>query len=86
MDLKVLWTTFTANQASRMREVFENRIDVNTCHAAFGFDEDLTSVANSLAPYGFVVVDEFQQLPLLWLPGHRPPIVVALLSQQEARA
>jgi len=61
-ELKVLWTTYTAQQASRMREVFGNRVDVNTCHAALGFDEDIVSVGNALAPYGLVVVDEFQQL------------------------
>ena len=62
MDLKVLWTTYTAQQASRMREVFGKRVDVNTCHAALGFDEDITSVGQALAPYGLVIVDEFQQL------------------------
>jgi len=62
MGLKGLWTTYTAQQASRMRALFGGRVDVNTCHAALGFDEDVISVGNALAPYGLVVVDEFQQL------------------------
>ncbi len=64
MGLKVLWTTFTAQLAGRMRERFAGLpgVVVDTCHAALGFDEDILCVMNSLAPYGLVIVDEFQQL------------------------
>ncbi|CAE8671044.1 unnamed protein product, partial [Polarella glacialis] len=60
--LKVLWSVYTAQLASRMREVFGDRIDINTCHAALGFDEEYHNVANALQGYGLVVIDEFSQL------------------------
>ncbi len=63
MGMKVLWTTYTAQLAGRMRQVFKDKkIDVDTCHAALGFDEEIIYVSNALAPYGLVIVDEFQQL------------------------
>ncbi|CAE8650829.1 unnamed protein product [Polarella glacialis] len=60
--LKVLWSVYTAQLASRMREVFGDRIDINTCHAALGLDEEYHNVANALQGYGLVVIDEFSQL------------------------
>ncbi|CAE8608166.1 unnamed protein product, partial [Polarella glacialis] len=60
--LKVLWSVYTAQLASRMREVFGDRIDINTCHAALGFDEEYHNVSNALQGYGLVVIDEFSQL------------------------
>jgi ASC-1-like (ASCH) protein/type II secretory pathway component PulJ len=52
----------TANLASRMRIKFGKRIDIDTCHAAFGFHENFATVAYALAPYALVIVDEFSQL------------------------
>jgi ATP-dependent exoDNAse (exonuclease V) alpha subunit len=39
-----------------------DRIDINTCHAALGLDEEYHNVANALQGYGLVVIDEFSQL------------------------
>jgi hypothetical protein len=62
LNLRVLWTVFTAQLASRVRQVFGDSIDIDTCHAALGFDEDPMDVGNKLAFYGLVIIDEFNQL------------------------
>ena len=58
----VLWTVYTAQLASRTREVFGTRIDVDTCHAALGLDRDMAECGLNLAPYTAVILDEFSQL------------------------
>ena len=59
---RVLFTTPTAQLASRMREKFGRRICIDTCAAAFKFDRDPVEAAGLLLPYAFVVVDEISQL------------------------
>ncbi len=60
--LDVLWTVFTAQLASRMREKLPNGVVVDTCHAALGLDDDHAECALCLTPYSLVIVDEFGQL------------------------
>ena len=60
---RVLFALPTAQLASRMRERYARRIEVDTCHAAFGLHEDLLcSNMPLLARYDLVVVDEVSQL------------------------
>ena len=60
--LRVLWSTYTAQLASRARQRLGDAVETDTCHAAFCLDLDLTECALNLACYGLVVVDEFSQL------------------------
>lgn len=60
--LEVLWTVFTAQLASRMRERLPKGVVVDTCHAALGLEADPTECALCLTPYSLVIVDEFGQL------------------------
>eukprot|EP00913_Durusdinium_trenchii_P017000 g15985.t1 len=59
---KVLWTVFTAQLAARMRAELPSDVDVNTCHGALGLDLDVLDCKWNLAPYGLVIIDEFNQL------------------------
>lgn len=60
--VKVLWVVFTAQLAARMKEKLPQGTVVDTCHAAFGFDTELSECGYNLAAYGMVIVDEFSQL------------------------
>ena len=60
--LEVLWTVFTAQLASRMREKLPKGVVVDTCHAALGLDDGPTECALCLTSYALVIVDEFGQL------------------------
>ena len=39
--LRVLWTVYTAQLASRMRQEFSGGVDVDTCHAALGLGQEI---------------------------------------------
>eukprot|EP00973_Karenia_brevis_P092731 12413846-Karenia_brevis.AAC.1 len=62
----VLFTMYTAQAASRIRERFANHphvrnLRIETCHAAFGLDDDFVEMP-LLSGYQLVVVDEVSQL------------------------
>jgi ASC-1-like (ASCH) protein len=59
---KVLFCTPTAQLASRMKEKFGNRIDIDTCHAALGLFGSPDDAAYCMSPYQLVCVDEMSQL------------------------
>ena len=60
---RVLLSLPTASLASRMRERYGDRIDIDTCAAAFKFLEDEGAGSMPfLAMYTFIVVDEISQL------------------------
>ena len=63
-DGKVLFALPTAQLASRMRERYGRRdgLTIDTCHAAFGFNENLAGYLPILAAYDLIVVDEASQL------------------------
>eukprot|EP00971_Amphidinium_carterae_P334234 6469387-Amphidinium_carterae.2 len=58
---EVLFALPKAQLVSRMRERYGTRIDIDTCHAAFGFNEEETQMP-ALAQYTLIVVDELSQL------------------------
>ena len=60
--LRVLWTVYTAQLASRMRQEFGGGVDVDTCHAALGLDQEIAECGLNLACYDLVILDEFSQL------------------------
>ena len=60
--LRVLWTVYTAQLASRMRQEFGGGVDVDTCHAALGLDQEIVECGLNLACYDLVILDEFSQL------------------------
>ena len=60
-DGRVLLALPTAQLASRMRARYGDRVDIDTCHAAFAFGEDVNNLP-TLAHYALVVVDEISQL------------------------
>ena len=60
--VRVLWTVFTAQLASRMRLELGDQVDVDTCHAALGLGQELAECGLNLACYGLVILDEFSQL------------------------
>lgn len=60
--VKCLWAVFTAQLAARMKDKLPAEVVVETCHAAFGLDMDLSECGYNLAAYGLVIVDEFSQL------------------------
>ena len=62
MDVPVLFAYPTNRQASRMRMKLPAEVHVNTCHAAFGLDEEPGAALPSLLQYGLIVVDELSQL------------------------
>ena len=59
---RVLLALPTAQLANRMKELYGKTVDIGTYHAAFGFGEDIPSVACALALYVLVVIDEMSQL------------------------
>ncbi|MCP4245179.1 MAG: AAA family ATPase, partial [bacterium] len=59
---RVLFALPTAQLASRMRERYGRSMDIDTCHAALGFEDEPHNVAHALAPYALLVVDEISQL------------------------
>ena len=63
-DLPVLFAYPTNRQASRMRAKLGRDVHVDTCHAAFGIDEELGAALPSLVQYALIVVDEFSQLQM----------------------
>lgn len=62
----VLFTAPTAQLVSRMRERYGNRIDMDTCHAAYGLFDDGNapgSVSSVLATHDALeIIDEVSQL------------------------
>ena len=58
---QVLFATPTAQLASRMRERHGRTIDIDTCHAAFGFNEK-DCECPGLGLYTLIVIDEISQL------------------------
>ena len=60
--LRVLWTVYTAQLASRMRQEFGGGVDVDTCHAALGLGQEIAECGLNLACYDLVILDEFSQL------------------------
>ena len=62
LDGRVLFCTPTAQLASRMREKYGNRIDIDTCHAALGFGRPVNESAYAMAPYTLVCIDEISQI------------------------
>ena len=87
-DGKVLFALPTAQLASRMKERYGRRdgLTIDTCHAAFGFTENLAGYLPILAAYDLVVVDEVSQLSAqhgdhilkLWDAADRLPALVFL--------
>ena len=84
---RVLMALPTAQLASRMRERFGNRVEIDTCAAAFGFmDEESGGGVPMLSMYALIVVDEISQLEgwqsdkILWLWQHaeRMPAVTMI--------
>ena len=59
---KVLFCAPTAQLASRMREKWGKRIDIDTCHAALGLGQPPSEVMYCLAAYDLVCIDEISQL------------------------
>ncbi|CAJ1414910.1 unnamed protein product, partial [Effrenium voratum] len=88
VDGKVLFALPTAQLASRMKERYGRRegLTIDTCHAAFGFNESLAGYLPVLAVYDLVVVDEVSQLSAqqgdhvlkLWDAADRLPALVFL--------
>ena len=82
---RVLFALPKAQLASRMRERYGDRIDIDTCHAAFAFNEEVNNLP-TLAHYTLVVVDEisqltdgqFERIVQLWNAADRSPVVVLL--------
>jgi DNA replication protein DnaC len=80
---RVLFALPKAQLASRMRERYGHRVDIDTCHAAFAFGEDVNNLP-TLAHYALVVVDEISQLDdrqyerivQLWNAADRTCVVV----------
>jgi len=59
---KVLLVSLSAQFASRMREKYGRAVDIDTCHAALGFDQPPEQAAYAMAPYALVAIDEHSQL------------------------
>ena len=55
---RVFFLTPTAQLASRMREKFGNRIEIETCHAGLGLGRPAQESAYVMAPYDLVCIDE----------------------------
>eukprot|EP00975_Prorocentrum_lima_P061097 12811076-Prorocentrum_lima.AAC.1 len=63
-----------------MRERYDRRVDIDTCHAAFAFNEEIT-MAPGLGIYDLIVIDEisqldekqFERIRRLWLAVDRVP-------------
>ena len=80
---RVLFALPKAQLASRMRERYGDRVDIDTCHAAFAFHEEVNNLP-TLAHYALVVVDEISQLDAwqyeriaqLWNAADRGTVVV----------
>ena len=59
---RVLLALPNAQLASRQREKFKDRVDIDTCHAAFGDGTDGIPRDQAMLPYSLVLVDEIYQL------------------------
>ena len=59
---KVLIALPTGQLASRMRQVFGDKVDVDTCHGAFLLHRPEQEALPLMSPYHLVFVDEFPQL------------------------
>ncbi|MCR9258076.1 MAG: AAA family ATPase, partial [Alphaproteobacteria bacterium] len=84
---RVLFALPTAQLASRMRQRFGDRLDIDTCHAAFGLHEPVElGEAGILGLYTLIVVDELSQLKRnnfekilrLWARADRVPALALL--------
>ena len=84
---KVLLALPTAQLASRMKARFGDKIDIDTCHAAFGLHEAAEQgEASLLSMYCLIVVDEVSQLDMTnfdrilrqWAAAERVPALVFL--------
>ena len=84
---KVLMALPTAQLASRMKARYGDRVDIDTCHAAFGLHEAAEhGEASLLSIYSLVVVDELSQLDMvnfdkilrLWAAAERVPALALL--------
>ena len=83
LDGRVLFALPKAQLASRMRERYGDRVDIDTCHAAFAFHEEVNNLP-TLAHYSLVVVDEISQLDAwqyerivqLWNAADRATVIV----------
>ena len=62
-DGRVLMALPTAQLASRMRQRFADKIDIDTCAASFGLMEDVSAAGMPvLSIYTLIVIDEISQL------------------------
>eukprot|EP00435_Cladocopium_sp_Y103_P067628 s916_g30.t1 len=59
---QVLWAVYTAQLAARTKPRLPPGAAVETCHAAFGFGQELSECGYNLVAYSLVIVDEFSQL------------------------
>ncbi|CAE7365302.1 unnamed protein product [Symbiodinium natans] len=84
---KVLMALPTAQLASRMKARYGHKIDIDTCHAAFGLHESAEhGEASLLSMYSLIVVDELSQLDMvnfdrilrLWAAAERKPALALL--------
>ncbi|CAJ1356600.1 unnamed protein product, partial [Effrenium voratum] len=84
---RVLFALPTAQLASRMRQRFGDRVDIDTCHAAFGLHKAAEQGGSGiLGLYALVVVDELSQLEKTnfdrilrqWMQADRAPALVFL--------
>ena len=84
---KVLMALPTAQLASRMKARYGDRVDIDTCHAAFGLHEAAEhGEASLLSMYSLIVVDELSQLDMvnfdkilrLWAAAERVPALALL--------
>jgi hypothetical protein len=84
---RVLLALPTAQLASRMRARYGDKVDIDTCHAAFGLHEPAEQgEASLLAIYALIVVDEvsqldrtnFERILRLWAKAERVPAMAFL--------
>ncbi|CAE7892745.1 unnamed protein product, partial [Symbiodinium necroappetens] len=84
---KVLMALPTAQLSSRMKARYGHKVDIDTCHAAFGLHESAEhGEASLLSMYSLIVVDELSQLDMvnfekilkLWAAADRAPALALL--------
>jgi len=84
---KVLMALPTAQLSSRMKARYGHKVDIDTCHAAFGLHESAEhGEASLLSMYSLIVVDELSQLDMvnfdkilrLWAAADRVPALALL--------
>ena len=82
---RVLFTMPTNVGTARVRKKYGNTIDVSTCHAAFGFDEELPH-RSMLEYYTLIAIDEISQIQgyqydhvgRMWMIAERVTIIVVM--------